>query len=157
MVKESKFCRFVIKKSFNKELVMAKADHENFERSTKFDNTFFEGNVKVTNQCHVTGKYSGAAHRDCKVNVSQNDKILIVFCNLKHYDAHVVMEELGKFDFEINAIPNRLEKYMSISFDIKLVFIDSFQYLSSSSNSLVKNLGEIYFKLLSQEFDSEVI
>ena len=46
---------------------------------------------------------------------------------------------------------------MSISFDIKLVFIDSFQYLSSSSNSLVKNLGEIYFKLLSQEFDSEVL
>ena len=139
MVKESKSCRFVIKESFNKELVMAKADHENFERSTKFDNTFFEGNVKVTDQCHVTGKYSGAARRDCKVNVSQNDNILIVFCNLKHYDAHVVMEELCKFDFKVNTILNRFEKYMSISFDIKLVFSDSFQYLSFSSNSLVKN------------------
>ena len=96
MVKESKSCGFVIKKSFNKELVMTKADHENFQSSTKFDNTFFEGNVKVTDQCHVNGKYSGTAHRDCKINVSQNDKIIIVFCNLKHYDAHVVKIHVAK-------------------------------------------------------------
>ena len=62
MAKESKSCRFVIKKSFNKELVMTKADHENFERSTKCDNSVFEGDVQVTDQCHVTGKYRGAAH-----------------------------------------------------------------------------------------------
>ena len=157
MAKESKSCRFVIKKSFNKELVMTKADHENFERSTKCDNSVFEGDVQVTDQCHVSGKYRGAAHRDCKVNVSLNNKILTVFCNLKHYDAHVVIEELGKFDFKIIVIPNGVEKYMSISLDIKLVFVDSFQYLSSSLDSLVKNLGEIDFKLLSQEFDCEVL
>ena len=67
---------------------------------------------------------------------------------MMHMLLKYMLLKLCKFDFKINAIPNRLEKYMSISFDIKLVFIDSFQYLSSSSDSLVKNLGEIDLKLL---------
>ena len=45
---------------------------------------------------------------------------------------------------------------MSFSLDNKLIFIDSFQFLSSSLDSLVKSSGENDFKHLSQEFDSEV-
>ena len=40
---------------------------------------------------------------------------------------------------------------------IKLSFIDSFQFLSSSLNSLVKNLDKINFKYLSQEFDNNAL
>ena len=53
---------------------MTKED-ENFESSTKFwiwDNTFVEGDVEVRDHCHVTGKYRGAAHRDCNINVGLN-------------------------------------------------------------------------------------
>ena len=46
---------------------------------------------------------------------------------------------------------------MSFNINNKLVFIDSFQFLSSSLNNLVKNLGKDYFKNLSQEFDSDVL
>ena len=49
------------------------------------------------------------------------------------------MQELGKFDFKINVIPNRL------------VFIDSFHFLSFSLDSLVKKLGVNDVKYLSQE------
>ena len=63
------------------------------------------------------------------------------------------MPELGKFNFKINVIPNGLEKYMSFN----VIFIDSFQFLSSSLNSLGKNLGKHDFKYLSQEFDSKVL
>ena len=66
------------------------------------------------------------------------------------------MQELGKFNFKINAITNRLEKYMNFNINNKLVFIDS-QFLSSSLDSLVKNLGKDDFKYLSQEFDGDVI
>ena len=67
------------------------------------------------------------------------------------------MKELGKFNLKINFIPNGLEKYMSFSTNSKLSFIDSFQFLSSSLDSLVKNLGKDDFKYLSQKFDNNVL
>ena len=53
------------------------------------------------------------------------------------------MQELGEFNFKMNVIPNRLEKYMSFNINNKLIFIDSFQFLSSSLDSLVKNLKRL--------------
>ena len=46
---------------------------------------------------------------------------------------------------------------MSFSINNKLSFIDSFQFLSSSLDSLVKNLAKDDFKYLSQEFDYNVL
>ena len=66
------------------------------------------------------------------------------------------MQELGKFNLKINVIPNGLEKSMIFSIN-KLSFIDSFQFLSSSLDSLVKNFAEDNFKYLSQEFDNNVL
>ena len=43
---------------------------------------------------------------------------------------------------------------MSFTINNKLGFIDSFQFLSSSLDSLVKNLNKDGFKYLSQEFDN---
>ena len=45
---------------------------------------------------------------------------------------------------------------MSFTINNKLSFIDSFQFPSSSLESLVKNLGKYGFKYLSQEFDNNV-
>ena len=61
------------------------------------------------------------------------------------------MQELGKFNFEINVLSNGLEKCMSFSINNKSSFIDSFQFLSFSLNSIVKNLDKDDFKYLSQE------
>ena len=52
---------------------------------------------------------------------------------------------------------NGLEKCMSFSINNKLRFIDNFQFLSSSLDSLTKNLGKDDFKYLSQEFDNSVL
>ena len=46
---------------------------------------------------------------------------------------------------------------MSFTINNKLSFIDSFQFLSSSLDSLVKNLAKDDFKYLSQEFDNNVL
>ena len=62
------------------------------------------------------------------------------------------MQELGKFRLKINVVPNGLEKYMSFTINNKLSFVDSFQFLSYSLDSLVKNLSKDDFKYLSQEF-----
>ena len=113
---------------------MTEEDDEKFKSSTKCwisDNTFNEGDVKVRDHCHVLGKFRGAAHRDCNIDFSLNYKIRIVFHNLKNYEARLIMQEPGKFDFIMNVIPNRLEKYTIFSLDNKFAFIDSFQFLSS--------------------------
>ena len=64
------------------------------------------------------------------------------------------MRELGKFNLKINVVPNGLEKYLSFTISKKINFIDSFQFLSSSLDSLVKNLNKYDFKYLSQQFDN---
>ena len=138
-----------MKKHFNKDLVMAKKDNEDFENSTKFwicDNDYIDTDVKVRDHYLITGKYRGSTHRDCNINVKLNHKIPVVFHNLKDYDSHLIMQELGKFNLKINVTPNGLEKYMSFSINNKLSFIDSFQFLSSSLDSLVKNLTKDDFK-----------
>ena len=47
--------------------------------------------------------------------------------------------------------------YMSFSINNNLSFIDSFRFLSSSLDSLVKSLNKDDFKYLSQEFDNKVL
>ena len=66
MIKESKYCREVIKKYFTKELVITKEDNEDFKNSTKCwicDNDYVNNYVKVIYHCHIT------AHRDCNINL----------------------------------------------------------------------------------------
>ena len=117
----------------------------------------FDNDVKVRDHCNITGKYKGSAHGDCNINLKLNQKIPVVFHNLKNYDSHLIMQEIGKFDLKVNVIPNGLEKYMSFTISNKLSVIASFQFVSPPLDSLVKNLGKDDFKYLSQEFDNDVL
>ena len=145
-----------MKKHFKKKLVITKEDNEDFENSAKCwicDNDYIDTDVKVRDHCHITGKYKGSAHRDCNINIKLNHKIPVVFHKPKNYDLHLIMKDLGKFNLKIFVIPNELEKYISFSINNNISFIDSFQILSSSLDSLVKSLGKFDFKDLSREFD----
>ena len=160
MIEESKCCTDIMKKHFSKELEMTKEEDEDLENPGKCwicDNVYVDGDVKVRDHYHITGKYRDSPHRDFNIKVKLNHRITIVFHNLKNYDSHLTMQEIGKFDFKIKVIPNVLEKYMSINISNKLIFIDSFQFLSSSLDSLVNNLGKNDFKYMSQKFDSKVL
>ena len=47
-------------------------DVKDFENSTKrwfCDNVYVDGDIKVRDYCHITGKYIGSAHRDCNSKV----------------------------------------------------------------------------------------
>ena len=160
MIEESKYCSNAMKKHFNKELAMTKHDNEDFESSAKCwicDNYHIDNEVKVRDHFHITGKYRGSANRDSNINVNLNHKIPVTFHNLENYDSHFIMQELGKFNLKINAIPNRLEKYMGFNINNKLSFIDNVQLLSSSLNIWLKNLSKDDFKYFSQEFENNVL
>ena len=57
----------------------------------------------------------------------------------------------------MDVTPNGLEIYMSFTTNNKLSFIDGFQFLRSSLDSLDKNLNKDDLKYLSQEFDDNVL
>ena len=158
LIKESKYCGDAMKKHFNKELVITKEYNENFENSTKYwvsDNDYIDGDVKVRDHCHVTGKYRSSAHRDCNINVKLNHKTRV--SQPKNYDSYIIMQELDQCNLTINKMPNGLEKYMRFSINNKLSCIDTFQFLTSSLDSLVKNLAKDNFKYLNRKFDNNVL
>ena len=95
MIEEGKHCSDVMKKCFNKELVMTKEDNENFRNSTKCwicDSKYVDNDVKVRSHCHIAGKYKSSVHRDFNINPKLNRKIPIAFRNLKNYDSHKMQD-----------------------------------------------------------------
>ena len=68
---------------------------------------------KVRDHCHVTGKFRGAVHGSCNINLQLTKKVPVIFHNLRGYDSHLIFNELDKFDVKIKVIPNGLEKYMA--------------------------------------------
>ena len=57
----------------------------------------------------------------------------------------------------MNVILNGLEKQMNFITNNQLSFIDNFQFLSSSLESLVKNFSKDDSKYLKEEYDNSVL
>ena len=92
--------------------------------------------------CHVTGRFRGAAHWSCNINLQLTQNVPLTFHNLRGYDSHLIFGELKNFDVKIDVIPNRLEAYMAFFKNKNLVFIGSMQFINSSLEKLVKNLSD---------------
>ena len=160
MFEEVEYCKAVIKKHFNKPLVMTEVDEQNFktmDRCHICGEKYTDKDVRIRDHCHITGKFRGSAQQECNLKLRikpENLKIPIIFHNLRGYDSHFIMQQIGekankhgyankkgeKQDLNINAIPNNIEKYMAFMLGNHLTFIDSFQFMSSSLDKLVSNL-----------------
>ena len=117
ILKKYKYCRKVMNKHFNKNLIMSEEEEHLFQQSNScwickklIDND----EEKVRDHCHVTGKFRGAAHWNCNINFQLTKKVPAIFHNLRGYDSHLIFSELDKFDVKISVIPNRLGKYMAV-------------------------------------------
>ena len=160
MLDEVKYCKRIIKKEFNKPLKMTKEDEEKFKTSDKChicNKKYSYEDIRVRDHCHITGKYRGSAHQECNLQLRVNPeevKIPVIFHNLRGYDSHFIMQEIGaivkdyeytnkkgqKCQMNINAIPNNMEKYMAFMLGNHLTFLDSFQFMGSSLEKLVSNI-----------------
>ena len=106
----------IIEKYFSKNLIMTEEEENLFQKSNncwickKLINNDEE---KVRDHCHITGKFRGAAHRDCSVNFQLTKKTPVISHNLRGYDSHLIFNEFDRFDVKIKVIPNGLEKYMA--------------------------------------------
>ena len=122
---------------------------------------------KVQEHDHLTGKYRGAACQECNDKLRLRRAYLPVFFhNLKNYDMHALCAEgIGKQkDWNLEVVATTEEKYMALKAQfvvntykdkhgilrktyMTLRFLDSFQFLSASLDSLVRNLNASDLKL----------
>ena len=103
---------------------------------------------KVRDNCHVTGKFRGAAHNKCNINLRILRKLPIIFHNLQGHDGHIIFKELNHFNVDIAVIPKDIDKYMSIIVDRHITFIDSLQFYNGSLDIVTSNLNNKDFKHL---------
>ena len=160
ILREYEYCYKVMRDHFNKNLIMSMEEEECFQLANKCwicGSLFDLIDEKVRDNCHVSGKFRGAARFSCNANFKISKKVPVVFHNLKGYDGHLIMKELNNFDVVIDVIPCGLEKYMAIIVNRNLVFIDSMQFMNDSLDSLVGNLVDKDFKYLSKEFSGEYL
>ena len=140
---EEKKIQKIIKRKFNKPLEMTSEDIKDFNESDKcwiYNNKYIKNDIRVRDHEHVTGKYRGSAHKMCNLKFRLSTKVPVIFHNLRGYDSHFIIQEIGKFYETINVIPTNTEKYLSIQLGKNIIFIDSFQFMSSSLDRLAGNL-----------------
>ena len=132
-------------KNTKKDIIMTPADEENYQNNNicRFCEKFIEYD-KVRDHCHLTGKYRGPAHSKCNIIVTQKQSNFIpfIFHNFSNYDCHMFFKKLvdeknDRVKFDI--IPKTNEEYISVTYGC-IRFIDSYRFLSSGLDSLVKTL-----------------
>ena len=165
MIKEVDYCKATMRKHFRKSLVMSYDDEEMFKATELCHicgEQYKKKDVRVRGHCHVKGNYRGSAHQDCNLKLKLNPsnvKIPVIFHNVRWYDAHFIMQVIGKIskgqNLSINCIPNNMEYYMAFTLGNNLVFLDSFQFMASSLDRLAPNLPEDKYKYTSGVFKNE--
>ena len=146
--------------------------HSKKLRNVICEKKYTDKDIRVRDHCHITGIYRGSAHQECNLKLKiepDNIKIFVIFHNLRGYDSHFIMQQIGEIvkkhtyknkkgeeiQMNINAIPNNMEKYMAFMLGNHLTFIDSFQFMSSSLDKLVNNLPSEAFKYTCNRFKQE--
>ena len=84
----------------------------------------------------------------------QSNFIPILFHNFSNYDCHLFFKTLidkKPDNVNLNVIPKTNEEYISVTYGC-IRFIDSYRFLSSGLDNLVKTLNEDDFKILKKEF-----
>ena len=102
MLEEVECCKAVIKKHFNKPLVMTEVDEQHFKTMDGYHicgEKYTDKDVRVRDRCYITGKFRGSAHQECNLKLRikpENLKIPVIFHNLRGYDSHFIMQQIGE-------------------------------------------------------------
>ena len=140
-------------KNTKKDIIMTEEDNQDFENNNicRYCEKYIETN-KIRDHCHLTGKYRGPAHNECNLQVKQKDSnfITIGLHNFSNYDCHMFFKTLvdrKKDNVKFEIIPKTDEKYISVRYGC-IKFIDTYRFLSSSLDKLVKTLVDNSHKTL---------
>ena len=150
---KQKWTQQINKQYFNKRLIMTSEDEEIYNNSHICWICKQELNMdKVRDHCHVTGKFRGAAHNKCNINLRLPRKLPIIFNNLQGHDGHIICKEPNNFDVDISVVPKGIDKYMNIIVNRHITFIDSLQLYNGLLDTLASIQNNENFKHLTSEF-----
>ena len=79
ILKEHQYCKKVMKKHFNRNLIISEEGEEQFQSSSTCwicEKLIDDDNEKVRDHCHVAGKFRGTAHWSCNINIQLTKKFL---------------------------------------------------------------------------------
>ncbi|KAJ8909605.1 hypothetical protein NQ315_003716 [Exocentrus adspersus] len=125
---------------------------------------FGQGDIKTRDHCHLTGKKrNGAAHSICNLNYKLPGFVPIILHNLSGYDTHLFVKELFCSRDKVDVLAQSSEKYISFTKYLyvddyenkdgvvkkkylRMRFIDSFKFLSTSLENLASNLNDDQFQ-----------
>ena len=113
-----------------------------------------EQNTICADHCHFTGRFRGAVHQSCNLRYKvekERYKLPVLFHNLRGYDSHLIMQAVRKHHGRIDVIPNNYERYLSFTIG-RLKFLDSFQFLPASLDSLAQQMKDSDFKYMTRFF-----
>ena len=77
-----------MKKHFNKNFIMTEDEKETVQSSSTCwicEKIIENDDEKVRDHCHITGKFRGAAHWSCNINLHLTKKVPVIFHNLIGY------------------------------------------------------------------------
>ena len=85
ILKEFEYCKKVMKKHFNKNLIMSEKEEEFQLGDTCWicEKLTDDEDEKVRDHCHIIGKFSGTAHWSCNINLQLTKKVSVIFHNLR--------------------------------------------------------------------------
>ena len=159
MIEEVEYCKGIVKEHFNEPLVMTEENKRHFELVDECyicGEKYTEKDMCVRDHCQITGKFRGSAHKDCSLKLRIKPKSLkvpVIFHNLRGYDSHFIMQQIGKIanrytykgqPLTINVTSNNMEKYMAFMLGNHLMFINSFQFMTSSLDRRIPKNDLIY-------------
>ena len=131
---------------------------------------FASDDTRVSDHCHLIGRYRGPVHSNCNLNYKNLLYIPIVFHNLLGYNAHFIIKEIATaYEVRVDVLPITKEKYIftkhvdstkdktennSQRNCEKYRFIDSFKFLSTSLDKLASYLDKNKLKIIRSKFST---
>ncbi|KYN38931.1 hypothetical protein ALC56_06691 [Trachymyrmex septentrionalis] len=112
---------------FDKNVTMAEftsnVEWEKFRNATHYhicERPFEEGDLRVRDHCHLTGRYRGLAHSRCNLHYQDTYVIPVFFHNLTGYNAHFTIKDIANsFVSRVDVLPITKENYILFTKHVK--------------------------------------
>ncbi|KAF0094191.1 MAG: hypothetical protein FD144_5943, partial [Rhodospirillaceae bacterium] len=114
---------------------------------------FVDGDVKVRDHCHLSGRFRGVMHQACNLKSRQVKHLHVFIHNFRGYDSHLIMRAFRLSpERTLHVVGQSMEKYLTIDWGHDISFKDSYQFLTASLERLVKSMEPSKFTNVRDDF-----